>query len=61
MNKITEETSYSPLLVVIIDGGDSRDEKYLKSLGREVFVGGGGRRNDRYISVRVVVDGEAWW
>ena len=41
--------------MVIIDGGG---DESLKSGEREIFVGGGGRRDGRCVSKSVVVDGE---
>ena len=40
-------------MVVIID--DSGDDESPKSGGREVFVGGGDRRDNRFVSWSVVV------
>ena len=56
MNKITEETSYRPLFVLIIGVGE-----YMRLLGMEVFVRGVGRCGDRCIPGRAVVDREDWW
>ena len=59
LNIITEETSYRPLLAVIIGGGSGNDES-LNLLVREVFVGGDGRIDGRYVYGNAVVSGEAW-
>ena len=50
--------SYRQLLGVIIYCGGGN--KLKKSGGREVFVGGRGRRNDICISVSAVVGEENW-
>ena len=52
MNKITDDTLYRPLLAVIIGGGGGSggNDEFPKSLGREVYVGGGGRSNNRCVS-----------
>ena len=42
--------------MVIVDG-DGSDE-YLESRGGRVFVGGGGRCDDRCVSIKLVVGGE---
>ena len=47
-NKLTEATSGSPRLVVVIGGG--RYNKPQKSGGKEVFIEGGSRKNGRYVS-----------
>ena len=54
--KLKDAELNRPRLVVII-GNDGNELIY--SGGREVFVGGDGRRGDRYISGRAVVGGEA--
>ena len=45
-------------MAVIIDGCSG--DKYLKSGGREVFVGSGNRRDGRCVARSTVVSEKAW-
>ena len=47
-------------MAVIIDVGSGNGNESLKSGGKEAFIRGGGRRDDRCVSGRAVVGGEAW-
>ena len=55
-NKLTEVNSYRHLLAVIID--DGAGDEFSNSGVREVFVRGGDRRDDRFVSGSAVVGGE---
>ena len=49
-------------MAVTIDGsgGDGNGKELPKSGGREAFVGGGVRRDDRCVFVSVFFSGETW-